>query len=70
MPPGTRYDAKYTTKTVKFGGKSLMVWGVIREDGTRVLIRCPDQLALILLHKVKILYEYIPMRTQEVLKNK
>lgn len=42
-PQGSRYNPKYTTKTVKFGGKSLMVWGAIKEDGTRVLIRCPDR---------------------------
>jgi len=29
-------------KTIKFGGKSLIVWGAIKEDGTKILIRCPD----------------------------
>jgi len=26
----------------KFGGKSIIVWGAIKADGTRILIRCPD----------------------------
>lgn len=43
-PQGSRYSPKYTTKTVKFGGKSLMVWGAIKEDGTKILIRCPDRM--------------------------
>ena len=43
-PQGTRYEDKYTMKTVKLGGKSLMVWGAIKEDGTRILIRCPDRM--------------------------
>ena len=43
-PQGSRYIPKYTTKTVKFGGSSLMVWGAIKEDGTRILIRCPDRM--------------------------
>lgn len=43
-PERSRYNIKYTTKTVKFGGKSLMVWGAIKGDGTRVLIRCPDRM--------------------------
>ena len=40
----SRYNPKYTTKTVKFGGKSIMVWGAIKADGTRILIRCPDRM--------------------------
>jgi len=38
---GTRFHNKYVCKTVKFGGKSLLVWGAIKEDGTRILLRCP-----------------------------
>jgi transposase len=41
---GSRYNDRYTTKTVKFGGKSLMLWGCIRGDGTRMLINCPPRL--------------------------
>jgi len=31
-------------KTVKYGGKNLMVWGAIKEDSIRILIRCPDRI--------------------------
>lgn len=37
---GSRHKTRYTTKTVKFGGKSLMVWGFIKSNGERCLIRC------------------------------
>ena len=30
-PQGSRCNPKYTTKTVKFGGKSIMVWGAIKQ---------------------------------------
>ena len=43
-PMGTRFLDKYTSKSMKFGGSSLMVWGAIKEDGTKVLISCPDLL--------------------------
>jgi len=43
-PKGTRFHDKYTTKSMKFGGGSVMVWGAIKKDGTKILIRCPDQL--------------------------
>ena len=29
-PKGLRFEDRYTTKTVKFGGQSLMVWGAIK----------------------------------------
>ena len=29
---------------MKFWGGSVMVWGAIKEDGTKILIRCPDRL--------------------------
>ena len=38
---GTRYCNKYVCKTVKYGGKSILVWGAIKADGTRILLRCP-----------------------------
>lgn len=38
-PNGTRQDAKYTVKTTKFP-LSIMLWGAIRADGKKVLIRC------------------------------
>jgi len=43
-PQGSKYSPKYITKTVKFGGNSIMVSGAIKEDGTRVLLRCPDRM--------------------------
>jgi len=43
-PINKRYDSKYTMKTVKYGGYSVMVWGAIKGDGSRMLIRCPDRL--------------------------
>ena len=41
---GLKDPDKYTAKTVKFGDSSLMVWKAIKEDGTRILIRCPDRM--------------------------
>jgi len=38
---GTRFHNQFVCKTVKFGGKSLMVWGAIKKDGSRILLRCP-----------------------------
>ena len=29
---------------MKFGGESIMVWGAIKADGTRIFIRCPDRM--------------------------
>ena len=43
-PKGTIFHDKYTTKTMKFGGGSMMVWVAINEDGTKILIKCPDWL--------------------------
>ena len=34
------FRSQYTLKTSKFGGKSLMVWGAIKYDGSRSLIKC------------------------------
>ena len=41
---GTRFHEEYTTKSIKFWGGSVMVWGAIKEDGTKIFIRCPDRL--------------------------
>jgi len=38
---GTRYYNQHVCKTVKFNGKSILVWGAIKADGTRILLRCP-----------------------------
>ena len=32
---------QYVTKTVKYGGKSILLWEAIKGDGTRILVRCP-----------------------------
>ena len=37
---GNRFRSGYTLNTSKFGGKSLMVWGAIKYDGSRSLIKC------------------------------
>ena len=34
----------YTCKTLKYGGFSLLVWGAIKGDGTRILKQCPIRL--------------------------
>ena len=38
-PINSRYQSKYTTKTVKFSSKSIMVWGMIKENGERYLVK-------------------------------
>lgn len=47
-----RYRNELTLKTCKFGGKSLMVWGAIKYDGSRSLIRCDSTLNSIEYQKV------------------
>lgn len=37
---GNRFLSEYTSTTSKYGGKSLMVWGAIKYDGSRSLIKC------------------------------
>ena len=43
-PMITRFIKKYTLKTVKYGGLSVMVWSAIKGDGSRVLQKCSDHL--------------------------
>jgi len=43
-PINTRFNPRYTTKTMKHGYKSLMLWGAIRYDGHRMLTKCPNML--------------------------
>jgi len=42
----TRYQNQFVYKTVKFSGRSLLVCGAIKEDLTRILLRCPPILNL------------------------
>lgn len=43
-PNGSRYKKNYTCKTVRYCKYSLLVWGAIKADGTKVLIKCPNRL--------------------------
>ena len=43
-PLHQRFQPRYTIKTVKYGGFSILVWGAIKGDGSRMLIRCPIRL--------------------------
>ena len=40
-PPNKRYEARYVTGTKKFS-PSIMLWGAIRADGCKVLLKCED----------------------------
>ena len=40
----TKYLGRYITKTIKHGGIPIMLWGSIKSDCTRALIRCPNQI--------------------------
>lgn len=43
-PKNTRFKSRYILKTVKFGCKSILLWGAICGDGKKILIKCPDRL--------------------------
>ena len=38
-PQNTRNHSKYVTQTVKFGAKSIMLWGMIKGNGERYLLK-------------------------------
>jgi len=41
---GTRLQNNLVCHTMKYGGYSIMVWGAIKGDGSRVLVKCPTKL--------------------------
>ena len=41
---GQRYKNQYICKTLRFGGSSSLVWGCLKGDGSRKLVRCPQRL--------------------------
>ena len=43
-PVGTQFQNRYVTKTIRQGGFSILVWGCIKSNGSRILIRCPPRL--------------------------
>ena len=49
---GQRYKNKYICKTLRFGGSSVMVWGCLKVDGSRKLVRYPQRLNSASYHKV------------------
>ena len=40
-PVGQRFHNIYTMKTVKYGSPSILIWGAVKSDRTKVLCRCP-----------------------------
>lgn len=43
-PINSRYNQRYTMKSLKFQGGSIMVWGAIKSTGERIIKLCPPQL--------------------------
>ena len=41
---GSRLQNNLVCRTMKYGGYSIMLWGAIKGDGSRVLIKCPRTL--------------------------
>lgn len=61
--PNCRYSPSYTQGTLKYGGLTIMVWGAIKGDGSRYLMKCPDRLdsikyQLLLTKGLRKLYNY------------
>ena len=42
-PAGKRFNNKYTQKTVSHSHKSIMLFGAIKADGSRILVQCPKK---------------------------
>jgi hypothetical protein len=43
-PKNCKYGMNYVVQTKKYGGVHIMVWGAIKGDGSRILVRCPRRL--------------------------
>ena len=41
---GKRYNNKYICRTLRFSGSFVMMWGCLKSDGSRKLVRCPQRL--------------------------
>ena len=41
-PPGKIFNSKYILKTIKYS-PNIMVWGAVRSDGKRMLIKCSNR---------------------------
>ena len=46
-PQGTRLQNRYICKTVKYSKVAVIIWGAIKGDGSRSLVRCDPRLNLI-----------------------
>ena len=43
-PDGHMFDPKYIMKSIRFCIKSILIWAAIKDDGSRIFIRCPTLL--------------------------
>ena len=41
---GESLKFRFVTKTVKYGGFHILLWGAIKGDGTRILVQCPNRI--------------------------
>jgi len=41
---GDSLKFRYVLKTIKYGGFIILLWGAIKGDGSRILVRCPNRL--------------------------
>ena len=42
LPKNQRFSNRYVMKTMKYGRFSVLIWGMIKSDGTKMLVRCPQ----------------------------
>ena len=43
-PKICKYGMNYVVQTKKYGEFHIMIWGAIKDDGSRILVRCPRRL--------------------------